>query len=181
MRVLRKKSQLLTIALVVGFFVGIIYENIVAGKQVTTSDLFLKSNLQRYLQMNVITQKYFWYVAKERILFLLVVCICACMKWKKAFVTLLLLAVGILSGALTVSAILQLGIKGLGLCILGLLPQGLFYGVAYYILILYWYQYPEQKWNRVKMIFVLIMYGIGIVMEAYVNPILIKWMIKTIC
>ena len=63
----KNQNQLLIVLLVVGFFIGVIYENIVSKSQGATTDLFLKSNLQRYLQIDVIAEKYFWYVIKDRV------------------------------------------------------------------------------------------------------------------
>ena len=71
----KNQNQLLIILLVVGFFIGVIYENIVSKSQGATMELFLKSNLQRYLQIDVIAEKYFWYVIKDRIFLLLLVCV----------------------------------------------------------------------------------------------------------
>jgi len=67
----QKKNQLLIVYLVVGFFIGVVYENIVAKTKVVTLDLFFKANLQLYLETNIVTNKYFIYVLRERcILFL---------------------------------------------------------------------------------------------------------------
>ena len=70
----KNQNQLLIVLLVVGFFIGVICENIVSKSQGATTELFLKSNLQRYLQIDVIAEKYFWYVIKDRLFFLLLIC-----------------------------------------------------------------------------------------------------------
>ena len=178
MRAYRNRNRLLILCLGVGFLIGIIYENIVAGKQVVISELFLKSNLQRYLQTDVITKKYLWYVLKERLLLLGAISLLGCMKWKKAFVICLISTMGFIGGVLTVSAVIQLGIKGILFCVIGILPQGLFYGIAYSILINYWFRFPESRWNRTKMVFLFVMFLVGIIVETYVNPILVKWIIR---
>ena len=46
MRIGKNKNQLLIFILVVGFLIGIVYENIFSGRDVATNELFLKSNLQ---------------------------------------------------------------------------------------------------------------------------------------
>ena len=178
MRRYRNKNQLLILFLVVGFFVGIIYENVVSGKQVDTVELFLKSNLQLYLQTEIITQKYLWYVVKERLLLLGVVCLLGCSKWKKIFVILFLSGVGFISGMLVVSAVLQLGMKGILIFFAGVFPQMIFYGIAYSVLLLYWYQGEGRRWNHIKTVFVFVSFILGIVVEVYLNPIILKWMIR---
>ncbi len=173
----RNKSQLLLIFLAVGFFVGILYRNIISGKEMVVTELFLKSNLQRYLHTNIIAEKYFFYVIKERVLLLGMILLLGCIKWKKVVVGFFISLSGFVMGVLTVSAILQLGMKGILFCLIALLPQGIFYGAAVAILLVYWYWYPKRPWNRVKTIFVIFAFVLGILMEVYVNPILLKWVI----
>ena len=177
MRTQRDKNQLLILCLGVGFLIGIIYENMLSGRDVATTELFLKSNLQLYLQTDIITNKYLWYVVKERLLFLSVICLISCIKWKKVFVILFLLYIGFVMGSLTVAAVMQLGALGILLTIAGILPHGLFYGAGYSILLIYWYRFPTQSWNRTKLLFVVIMFFMGMIMEIYVNPIVVKWVI----
>ncbi len=178
MRLNKNKGQLLIIFLAVGFFVGIIYENIISRGNVLFSELFLRSNLERYLQTNVISEKYLWYVVKARIIVLAIVCIFGCFRWKKLFVILCLAVCGLFAGIISVAAVMQLGIKGILLCLAGILPQGIFYLMAYSMLFLHWFRYPESRWNRIKLLFVVIMFLAGIVLEAYVNPAIVKLVIK---
>lgn len=180
MRTKRIKSQLLIIFSAVGFLLGILYQNLISTKSSISVELLTRGNLQRYLQTEVIAEKYLWYVIKERLLLLSVICILSCMKWKKLLVGLCLGIGGFLGGILTVSAILQFGIKGILLCIIGVFPQGIFYGMAYFMLFTYWFRLPEGRWNRAKLIFVIVMFLTGIILEAYVNPLLVKWVIKLI-
>ena len=177
----QKKNQLLILCLVVGFFVGIIYENIIAKREIVGLDLFLKSNLQMYLQTNIVTNSYAWYVTKERLILFAWIFLFSCLKWKKIFVVLILVFLGFFMGTLVVMAVLQLGIGGIFLCVAGMLPHGIFYGVAGYVLLIYWYHHPHQYWNRAKSVFVFLMLGVGIVMEVYANPIVMKWVIQMIC
>lgn len=178
MRLNRNKGQLLIIFLAVGFFVGIIYENIISKGNVLFSEVFLRSNLERYLQTNVIGEKYLWYVVKSRMIILSTLCILGCFRWKKLFVILCLFVCGCFAGIISVAAVMQLGIKGILLCLVGILPQGIFYAMAYSMLLLYWFRYPESRWNRAKLLFVVVMFLAGIVLEAYVNPVLVKLVIK---
>lgn len=177
MRGYKNKNQLLIVFLVVGFLVGVIYENVITKNQVVTTEIFLKSNLQRYLQTDVIAEKYFWYVIKERVVFLLIICILSCVKWKKIFVTICLILTGFFTGTFCVAAVLQLGMKGILLCVAGMFPQMLFYGFLYGMLFVHWFRFPERQWNRTKMLFVIILFVIGILLEVYVNPIIVKFII----
>ena len=178
MRTYRNKGQLLLIFIAVGFLLGIIYQNVVSGNQIITTDLFLKSHLERFLHTDVVAEKYLWYVLKERILLFSVILILGSLKWKKFVAAACIILAGFIMGVLTVSAVLQLGMKGLLFCIAGMLPQGIFYGISYSVLFVYWYWFPARQWNKVKTIFVLLMFVVGILVETYVNPVIVKWVIK---
>ena len=173
----KNKNQLLIILLVVGFLIGVIYENIVSKNQIVTTEIFSKSNLQRYLQTDVIAEKYFFYVIKDRMSFLLVICALSCVKWKKIFVSLCLIIIGYFAGTFCVASVLHLGIKGILLCIAGVFPQILFYGFLYSMLFIHWFHFPSRQWNRTKMLFILIMFVIGLILEIYVNPLVVKYVI----
>ena len=172
------KNQLLIILLAVGFFIGVIYENIISKNMVIITEIFSKGNLQRYLQTDIIAEKYFWYVIKYRVLLLFLLCSLSCIKWKKILVVCCLLLTGFFTGSFCVASVLQLGAKGLLLCLLGLFPQMLFYGCVYGILFIHWFHYPERHWNRTKTLFSIVLFVIGILSEVYVNPILIKIIIR---
>ena len=180
MRSNQKKNQLLIVYLVVGFFVGVVYENIVAKTKVVTLDLFFQNNLQLYLETNIVTNKYFVYVLRERFILFLGIALLGYFRWKKLLAVVLSAVTGFLIGVLVILAVLQLGFGGVLLCMACLFPQGLFYGMAAYLVIIYWHSYPKQRWNQIKSVFVLVMLGLGIIVEVYVNPFVVKWMIQVI-
>lgn len=180
MRTYKRKNQLLFLCLAVGFFVGIIYQNLLYTRGAVALELFEKERLQQYLQIDVMTEKYLWYVLKERILLFGLVCLCGSMRWRKALATVLLFVMGFLLGMLGVIATLQLGGKGILFCLTALLPHGIFYGMAISMLLLYWFHAPHREWNRVKTIFVIFMFLVGILVETYVNPFLLKFMVRMI-
>ena len=180
MRVNKNKNQLLMLSLAVGFFIGILYENMVSKTGVDSMDLFRKSYLDEYLQMKVIAKEYLWYVVKARLIILAFFCILGCVKWKKVFAIFSVGIIGICFGMLASSAVLQIGVKGIFLCFAGLFPQGIFYGLVYGMLFAYWYGYPQRSWNHTKTVFVVFMFLVGILMETYVNPIIVKGIIRMI-
>ena len=135
--------------LVVGFFVGVIYENVVIKMGVETLDLFFETNISLYQQTNIVTKQYFVYVLRERIVLFLGIGLLGYFKWKKVIAILLVSVVGFLSGILVILAVLELGVGGLLICGVGVLPQGIFYGLAGYLVVLYWNGYPMQRWNRI--------------------------------
>lgn len=171
------KNQLLILLLVVGFIIGIIYENVVSKNHIISTEIFSTKNLQRYLQIDVLSEKFLWYVAKNRVLFLTISCLLGCLKWKKLYVSLCLLFASFFAGVFCVSSVLQLGFKGLLLCFSGMFPHVLFYGLSYGMLFVYWIHYPKRVWNHAKTLFVILSFLLGILLEVYVNPIIVKFVI----
>ncbi len=173
----KNKNQLLILVLAVGFLLGIIYENINFRQRIVPDELFNKGNLQRYLQTNIITEKYIWYVVKERVVSLILLCLFSCIKWKKAFVLSCLFLAGFFFGIFSAASVIQLGIKGILLCLSGLFPQIICYLISYSILFVYWYKYPARNWNKAKTLFVITAFLFGIIFETYLNPIVMKFII----
>lgn len=172
--------QLLTIFLGVGFFIGIIYENVKVKHQGITIRIFQPFFLQKYLKTKVIEKEYFWYVVRTRIFSFAVCVFLRWVKWKKIFVALVIGWTGFLCGILTVSSILQFGAKGIFLCMMLCFPHFILYALAYEMLLIYLYQYPESTWNSAKTVFVLAMMLLGIILETYINPVLLKGAIKIV-
>ena len=177
MRTYKNKSQLLLIILAVGFFAGIVYQNIISKSQMIGTELFLKSNLQKYLQVSIVTEKYFWYVIKERALLFGGLMALGCVRWKRMLAIICMGSLGFVFGILMVSAVLQLGIKGLLFCVVGLFPHGIFYGVGFAVLLIYWFRFPQGIWNIQKTLFFVAMIVVGILVEIYLNPVFVRWVI----
>ena len=178
MRIGKNKNQLLILILAVGFLIGIIYQNILSSRNMLTVELFQREQLQQYLQTQVVGEKFIWYVVKSRVMILAALLLLGCVRWKKMLAVSCLLIIGFFGGILAVSATLQLGMKGILLCLAGILPQGIFYGMMYWVLITYWFHYPERQWNRAKIIFLAVLFVLGMLVEVYVNPLIVKAVIK---
>lgn len=180
MRTYKNKNQLLFIFLAVGFFVGILYQNIFCMKSIVPYNLFTESALQQYLGLDIITGKYCWYVCKERVLEIGIICVLSCLKWKRTIAVLLVLLYGFLMGVFGVAAVLGLGVKGILFWASCIFPQWIFYSMAYGMMLVYWFHWPQRQWNYVKTIFVILMFSVGMIVEIYVNPILVKGVIRMI-
>lgn len=171
------KNQLLIVYLAVGFFVGILYENMVSKSQGMTINLFQTYFMNQYKQTEIIAEEYLGYVLRARAFPLIGLCILSCMRWKKLLVGACLIWTGFLTGIVTVSGVMQLGMKGLLLCLVGMFPHMICYGLAYGLLLSYLHQYPKKQWNGAKTAFVVLAMFVGILLETYVNPLLVKFMI----
>ena len=177
-RIFRNRNRFLAVFLMLGFIVGILYANMISDRYVTASGIFSEYFLNQYVQTEIIAEEYMWSVIRARVFPFLTVCILGCTKWKKILVGAVLGWTGFAGGMLAVSAVMRLGIKGLVLCAAGIFPQALFYILPYTVLLLFLYQYPEGRWNTGKTIVICLSFVIGILLETYVNPMLMKLVIK---
>lgn len=168
------------VLLAVGFFIGIVFENLISKSQGSSIQIFQEHNLTLYEQADIIAEKYLWYVLRIRMFMLLFLCIAGWLKWRKTFLICILGWTGFLSGMIATSAVIQQGIKGILLCLIGVFPQIVFYCVGYGIVFVYFYRYPEKQWNGAKTICVIVSIFLGIILESYVNPVLLKMVIKLI-
>ncbi len=171
------QNQLLIVLLAVGFFVGILYENVIAKRQGGTLLFFQSDVIEQYKQTKFVAEEYFWYVVRSRVFPFILLCVLGCIKWKKALVSALMIWTGFLTGITCVSAAIQSGIKGILFCVAGIFPHMIFYGFAYGIFILYLYYYPRRQWNSTKTVFVLLLMFMGILLETYLSPMLLKWIL----
>lgn len=176
----KKKSQLLMIALVAGFLFGIIYTNIVVKRTGVITEIFHNYILERFEKTNVVSNRFLLYVIRTRLLTLFTIVLAGCLKWKKTGVILWCGWTGFLFGTLIVSSIIQMGAKGLLVSVAGMFPHMLFYIPASAILLVHIYSYPQKQWNWSKTIFVILTVFIGMVLECYMNPIVMKIFMKIV-
>lgn len=180
LKYLKGKSQLLIIALVVGFLFGIIYINIFVKRMGITIDIFQRFFWEKFEKTNVVSEQLFWYVVRTRFLSIAMIIVVGCSRWKRAGIFLWCGGTGFLFGTLIVLSIVQMGMQGLVLCIAALFPHMLFYVPAYIIVLAYFYEYPRKQWNWAKTIFVFLTIFMGFVLESYVNPAVMKIVLKLV-
>ena len=101
-------------------------------------------------------------------------------KMRKIAAVLFLVWTGISGGILISTAVISMGIKGSLLCTVGILPQFVFYVPAYLILIWYCYSYPKSQWNRQKAVFAALAVSVGMILEIFVNPSLVRAFLSTL-
>ena len=173
MKIFRTRKQLL-VFFMPGFLLGIIYVNFIAKKYMAEPGIFSDYFLEQFRSASVEAREYIWYLLKIRAVPFLTLIGLSFTKARKVSSVLFLLWTGIAFGILISAAVLNMGIKGSLLCVAGLFPQFLFYIPAYLVLLWHCYMVPQNSWNRQKTIFTSLMMTVGIMMELYVNPILVK-------
>ncbi len=173
MKIFRTRKQFL-IFFMPGFLLGIIYVNFIARRYMAEPGIFSDFFLNQFQSVHVEAREYIWYLLRLRAVPFLALAGLSFTKAGKASAVLFLVWTGISGGILISTAVLNLGIKGSLLCIVGLFPQFLLYIPAYVVLLWYCYTVPQTHWNRQKTVFVSLTMAVGMILEMYVNPILVK-------
>lgn len=163
-----------------GFLLGILYVNLIMKQYTAEPGIFSDYFLKQYQSVSIVAEEYIWYLIKIRAVPFLILLGWAFTKMRKAASIAFLVWTGFSSGMLLSMAVLSMGIKGSILCIVGILPQFLLYVPAYMVIIWYSYTYPQNKWNTQKSIFLGLTMLVGIILEAYVNPILMQGYLRTL-
>ena len=177
---IRESRKFLVLFCMVGFFFGIIYANLISKDYITSKGIFNDFFLNQYSQTEIDVAEYIWYVAKIRIEPVILAGTLGCTKLRKAVVAAILLWTGFSGGMLMTSAVLKIGLKGLILCLVALMPHFLFYIAGYMILLWYLFTYPNARWNLSKTVSMVLFIAVGILLECYVNPVLMQMFLGTL-
>lgn len=169
-----KKGQLLIILLVVGFFVGVIWENTAAGRNDTSVEIFCAEQLTMFQELEIEERAYLIYIIKKRMGPLFFLFLLWNYKWRKPVLAVGIFWCGIWFGRIIVSSVISHGLKGIIVCLAAQLPQTVFYALAYIILVNYLYSDKTRWWNKGKTSAVIVLFLLGILMEVYINPSLFK-------
>ena len=173
MRVLHSKKQMLAFFLP-GFLLGILYVNFIVKQYIAEPGIFSTYFLRQYAAVEIIAGEYMLYLVRVRLFPALLLAGMAFTKLRKLGAAAFLLWTGFSSGMLLTMAVVGMGVKGIILCVVGILPQFLCYIPACIVVLWYCWMYPRNRWNKQKTVFVALMVLMGLVMEAYVNPIWMK-------
>lgn len=179
MKILQTRKRLLVFYMP-AFLAGILYVNLTVGRMSADAGIFSSYFLEQYQATEIVTGEYLLYLLPVRILPFLVLLGLAFTKMRKAAAVLFLVWTGFSSGFLLSMAVLSLGIKGIILCLAGVFPQFLFYVPAYLLVLWYSYSYPRGEWNLQKSIGSGVMILMGLIMELYVSPSLIRVFLRTL-
>ena len=179
MKIFHTRKQLLAFFMP-GFLLGIVYVQFFSVKNMAGPRIFSTYFLEEYQSVDIVAGEYLWYLIRVRIFPFLVLAGLVLTKARKAAAVLFLLWTGISGGILISLAVIDMGIKGSILCITGMLPQFLFYIPAYLVLIWYAFIYPGSLWNRQKTVFISFMMAAGLILEIYVNPLLVRAFLSTL-
>jgi len=115
----------------------------------------------------------------NRGIFFCVIGILSCSSMRKWLFRCITIWIGVVFGIILKLFYLWYGIKGIGLCMVSVLPQYIFYWMAYGLI--YWEADKERglrKRNYISLLLIIAVVIMGIVLESYVNPNLVNGYIK---
>lgn len=177
---IQKNQRMLVAFCMLGFVAGIIYANLMTDDYIGNIGIFSDFFLKQYGKVEIEAANYFWYLGKIRMMPIIFLVVLGYTRFRKAIVSIFLLWTGFSCGMIMTASVLQMGIRGLILCLIGMTPHMIFYIAGYLIPIWYFYTYPAMRWNVQKTISTILFLAVGLVLEVYVNPILMQGFLKTL-
>ncbi len=177
---IQESKKFLALFCMLGFIIGIIYANLMSKDYIAAMGIFNEFFLSQYSQAEIDMAEYLWYVVRIRVMPAVLIAALGCTRLRKGVVALFLIWTGFCGGMIMTAAVLKMGLKGLVLCLIALIPHLIFYTAGYLILLWYLFTYPESRWNLSKMISMGLFIIVGILLECYVNPIIMELFIKTL-
>ncbi len=154
--------------LVTGFFVGVIYTYIVKPE----TKIFNIEVLSHVKKIQMDEKHYLFYISKERIGLLLLIIFLGQVHWKRVYAGILTVIIGMTLGSVMCISFIGMGIKGIFLCTVGMIPHVFCYGLVLYILLDYWFDEKIGRWRMSKTLGIVLFMCLGIVIEVYVSPFL---------
>lgn len=177
---IQENKKFLAVFCMLGFLAGIIYANLMSKDYIASIGIFNDFFLDQYSQAEIDVMEYMWYVIRIRVTPVILIAALGSTKLRRAVAAAFLAWTGFGGGMIMTSAVLKMGIKGLILCLIALTPHFIFYAAGYMVLLWYLYTCPESKWNMAKTVSMILFITVGVLLECYVNPIIMELFLKTL-
>lgn len=173
MKYFSEKHILLT-AFLLGLTAGILYANLTADAYLAESGIFSTFFLSQYSGIRIDKREFLLYLLPIRLLPVGVMGVLAAAGARKTAAAGSVVWFGFLGGVLFVTSVMQMGMKGMILCVVAMFPQILLYVLAYAVILWSLYAWPAVRWSFSKTVFTILVFAVGILLEVYVNPVLLK-------
>ncbi len=177
---IRNYGRIMMLFFMAGFLGGILYTNLLSRDYVATIGIFNDYFLNQFVQTDIMNGAYLWYLIRIRMAPLLGMIFLGALSFRKSAVTIFLIWTGFLFGMIFTSATLKIGVKGILLCVGAMLPHMIFYVFGYAVFLAGLYYYPKIGWNFQKTMLVFLAICIGIGLECYISPVLVRMILKTV-
>ena len=120
---IQTKQKYVLLAGMTGFVLGICSANLWMKEYILDIGIFNQFFLEQYNRLEIVYEEYFWYLIKNRGVFLLILTAAAGTRYRKSAVILTVIWLGFCVGMVICTAIARLGIKGIVLCVIAVMPQ----------------------------------------------------------
>ncbi len=177
---IRENGKVFLLLYLFGFLFGIFYANTISKEFIMNIGIFNDSYLKHYLESSINEQKYALYLMKIRSVPFILLLILGLTKLRKMIAAVFLVWTGFLIGVITSVAVMKLGIVGIFFNIISLFPHFIFYGLEYIILLLNISRRDKVKWSPFSLAVMILLFVMGVIMESYINPVLMKMFLKTV-
>lgn len=165
---------------VVGFVVGILYSNCIAKEYMLSLAIFDNYNLNQFIQTSRKDISFLFYLIKIRMLPFVLMCVFQTNRFGKIIILIFLFWTGFLFGIVFTAGALRFGVKGIVLSLLMIFPHGIAYFAGYGMMIHYIGNNNKRFIECNKLMFCMAYICVGIILEYYTNPIMVKFFIKMI-
>ena len=190
----KKNLGYFLIAFLAGIFLGVMFVNLLGNTYIERTGLFSDYFFRQYQDLAVNCDQVFFFVFKKRMKSILFIWFMG-LTSAGAICTLLYSGyLGCMAGIVVMTAILRMGWKGILIIAVSLIPQIFIYApiLTFFLNEVYekgikrrnmhWvHGRREIEWRYgVLLIAVLLFFFLGIVLESYVNPVLLQYILRKI-
>ena len=173
-------KQQLFIDFLAWFLVGIVLSNLIGADSFQKNGNLTRYYLKQFQYTDIRMQDLLWHVGIQRFILFLILLVLKMIPKGKIVHMLFAAWSGFAYGYFCVVLIGAFGAKGICLCLVSMFPQFLAYVPAYLGLI----QLSEHRSEHVSIhnvasyLFLLIVLVVGILLESYVNPLILQKVLK---
>lgn len=171
---IRRSKKVLLLWMMLGFFVGIIYANLIPTEYMDSFTIFGTYFQDVFNRKNIVTEDLLMYLMILRGLPAVILLIPGQRRIRTVLAAAALMWTGFSAGTYMTAGVLLLQMRGLALAVVSMFPQVIFYMPAYYLVVWNLYAYPNNQWNYAKTIAVIVLIVAGILCECYINTIFLQ-------
>ncbi len=159
------------------FFIAVILGRVFLWGGAAQFDRWNLESIHRMNQQKLDEDKLFFYLCLHRGELLLFLILGGVTRWRKVLYYIASALAGSCLGVLCISFCHTFGVKGILVLLLSLVPQWFIYGMLF--VYLYWlFVVKEKKPDRLQLtlfcVGILLLFFVGVYLECFVNPILLR-------
>lgn len=171
---IRRSKRVLLLWMMLGFFVGILYANLIPEDYMESFTVFGSFFQNSYSRKNIVIEDLFVYLLILRGLPAVILLIPGHQRLRTFLAVFVLVWTGFSAGTYITAGVVLMQMQGLVLAVVSVFPQAVFYVPAYFLVVWNLYAHSENQWNHVKTIAVIVLILAGILSECYINTIFLQ-------